>query len=417
MSKSTPALSANPLQVVRSLPITLIALDKIAPPRGTPEDQIFLSKYTAFLRGKAPIHESRAKLSTIRNGLWRRTNGRYALAGEHPPAENIQLIKEMIQLGNRPTLFVYDNPNKEDSKRYVCTDDTATHSAYEELGISVVPISLMGKPKDIEESCISIRAYPRGATDQVHLIEGFAPTTHKFVPSILGSRELTTTESLEKLLEEIGRTKTALRFFHKPGAVKFHYHHTLYSVLLRAEENISSIKMLVEAGKVLVAASLLRTLHELVLTFYIDWLSPGQTYKYLQLASVMSEKDWEKSCNKTMQEQISAGLPKKDALNIRDAQMRGYRLCSVVGNKARMFPLGEKYQQDIYSFLSDILHHDFSMDARYAHTLDHGDEAVYNADAAGSIRHIADLLISSMITRILSDIGISSPPELQARAE
>jgi hypothetical protein len=167
----------------------------------------------------------------------------------------------------------------------------------------------------------------------------------------------------------------------------------------------------------LVAASLLRTLHELVLTFYIDWLSPGQTYKYLQLASVMSENDWEKSCNKTMQEQISAGLPKKDALNIRDAQMRGYRLCSVVGNKARMFPLGEKYQQDIYSFLSDILHHDFSMDARYAHTLDHGDEAVYNADAAGSIRHIADLLISSMITRILSDIGISSPPQLQARAE
>jgi hypothetical protein len=119
----------------------------------------------------------------------------------------------------------------------------------------------------------------------------------------------------------------------------------------------------------------------------------------------MSERDWEESCNKTMKLQILGGLSHHDAKNIKDAHMRGYRLCSVVGDKARLFPLGEKYQRDIYSFLSDMLHYDFSMVARYTHTLDHGDDAIYNEDAAVSILHVADILTAAIVSRIQADIG------------
>jgi hypothetical protein len=405
MPKIFPTLSANPLEIVRSFPTTLVPLDQIKIPEGLPKDEIFLSRYISFLQGKTLIHESRASLKSIRRGFWCAQNGDFELQGDSPDSDGVEEVKELIRLGSRPVLHLYENPNKADKFRYVCADDTALHAAYEQLGISVVPISLMGKPRDMEESCISVRSFKKGKNEWIPLIDGYVPTFHKEVPSILGLKKPNIGLSLTGLIESIEQTKIALRQFHKGGAAKFHYHHTLYSVLLRAGENIASMKMLVAAGNVLVAASLLRTLYELVLTFYVDWLSPGQTYRYLQLASVMSERDWEESCNKTMKQQISGGLSHLDAKNIKDAHMRGYRLCSVVGDKARIFPLGEKYQRDIYSFLSDILHHDFSMAARYTHTLDHGDDAVYNEDAAASILHVADILIAAIVSRIQADIG------------
>jgi hypothetical protein len=163
--------------------------------------------------------------------------------------------------------------------------------------------------------------------------------------------------------------------------------------------------MLVQRGKPLTAAGLLRSLHELTLVFYVDWLAPGQTYRYLQLASVMSESKWIAECEEGVREDIAAGASPIEAKNIRDAQMRGYRLGSVVGDRARLFPLGDSFQRDIYSFLSDVIHHDFSMTARYAFTLDHGDEAVYDQDATQTVIHVSDILVGAIVSRIRDDIG------------
>jgi hypothetical protein len=45
------------------------------------------------------------------------------------------------------------------------------------------------------------------------------------------------------------------------------------------------------------------------------------------------------------------------------------------------------------------------MTARYVHTLDHGDEAIFNTDVVHTIIYLADILIAAVITRILDDIG------------
>lgn len=406
MIELPPQLSANPLQLVRTLPTFLIQLDQIDAPEGLSHDEIFHSRYVAFLRGKLPIHETRVSLIHIRRGLWKRTGSEWVLTDDlAADRANVKYVVEMVRLGSRPILHLYENPNPIDNKRFVCTDDTVVHAAYELLGISKVPVALMGKPRDLEESSLSIRSFPRNGRDPIPLLDGTVAVTHETAPSILGLKRYETGDSLRRLIAAIRDLKDQLRAFHQPGATKLHYHHTLYSVLLRAEECLDSMRILIDAGRPLIAAGLLRSLHELALVFYVDWLAPGHTYRYLQMASVNSEKDFESKCETWRKEEVAAGTSIIDAKNIKDAHMRAFRLCCVVGERARLFPLGEKFQKDIYSFLSDVIHHDFSMTARYTHTLDHGDEAVYHSDATATIVHVADLLVGAIVSRIREDIG------------
>lgn len=409
VTATPPQLSANPLQLVRELPTSLIPLDQIKAPEGVSHDEIFHSRYVAFLKGKVPIHETRISLVHIRRGMWKRTGVDWVLSDDlSTNSTNVKYVIGLIRLGSRPVLHLYENPNPTDDKRYVCTDDTVAHAAYELLGISKVPVALMAKPRDLEESCLSIRCFPRKGEAAIPLMDGTVAVAHDTAPSILGSTRHDTRSSLRRLIAAIGELKGSLRSFHQPGAAALHYHHTLYSVLLRAEECLDSICLLIDANRPLIAAGLLRSLHELALIFYVDWLAPGHTYRYLQMASVTSEKDWAAQCEVWRKRDIAAGTSIVDAKNIKDAHMRAFRLCCVVGERARLFPLGERFQRDIYSFLSDVIHHDFSMTARYTHTLDHGDEAVYHTDATKTIVHVADLLVGAIVSRIRADIGAST---------
>ena len=411
MTEALPVLNANPLALVRSLPTELVPLDQLKVPEGLPRDAIVLSKYTAFLRGRTPIHETRVSIARIRRGFWKRDGNTWSLTGDLSSAADLSYAVDMIRLGSRPVLHLYENPNPDDTKPYVCTDDTVMHAAYEKLGLTKVPVALMARPSDLEESCLSVRCFPRGRKPPVPLLDGVVPATPDLVASILGaSKPPSVLACLERLSLALAETKASIKRFHKPGAATLHYHHTLYSVLLRAEDCVESMRLLVAAQKPLTAAGLLRSLYELALVFYVDWLAPGQTYRYLQMASVTSEKDWEAKCEEWRKADIASGASPIDAKNIKDAHIRSFRLGCIVGERARVFPLGEKLQRDIYSFLSDVIHHDFSMTSRYAHTLDHGDETVYHEDASQTIVHVADILVAAIVSRIQDDIGPS--PEL-----
>lgn len=312
----------------------------------------------------------------------------------------------MVRLGSRPVLHLYENPNSEDTKRFVCSDDAVVHAVYEKLGLSKVPVALLARPRGLEESCLSVRCFPRNGKDPIPLLEGVVPVMHELVPSILGTEKRPVTESFERLLASLSDTKLALKRFHHPGSTTLHYHHTLYSVLHRGEECVEAMHLLIEGRKPLAAAALLRSLHELVLVFYVDWLAPEHICRYLQMASVRSEKQWEATCEQWRKADVAAGASPLEAKNIKDAHMRAFRLGSIVGERARLFPFGQEFQSDIYSFLSDIIHHDFSMAARYAHTLDHGDEAIYHGEVVHTILHLADVLVTAVVTRVRDDIGI-----------
>lgn len=414
MNKPLPKLNANPLALVRSLPTRQVPISLINIPEERHTDEIFMSRYGAFLRGKIAVHETRLSIEMIRRGFWQPTSGNWEIKDDSSDEENISHVIELIRLGNRPTLHIYENPNPSDPKRFICSDDVATHIAYERLGVTKAPVVLMGKPRAMEESCLSVRYYPRGKRNRIALLDGLVPVVHELVPSILGTNKPEVTQCFKLLLQAIEETKTAVKNFHKPGETTFHYHHTLYSILLRAHDSVDAIRLLIETNKPLTAAALLRSLYELALVFYVDWLSPNQTYRYLQMASVIKEKDWGMTCEEWRKKDIAAGTSPLDAKNIKDAHMRAFRLGSVVSERARIFPLGEKFHQDIYSFLSDVIHHDFSMTARYTHTLEHGDEAVYHEDVMQTLVHLADILVAAITSRIMDDIGTKAPININA---
>lgn len=399
-------IRANPLAIVRSLPTTLIPIDKIQSPDDVVTDEIFSSRYHAFLLGKAVLHETRVSLDLIRRGFWKKgQQNNWELIEDSIDPEDLQEVIGMIRLGNRPALHLYENPNKSDSKRFVCSDDVITHAAYEKLGILKVPVALMAKPRNLEESCLSVRCFQRKGKGITALLEGVVPVFHEMVPSILGEEKLEVIEALNALTEALSGLKGPLRSFHQSGVVTLHYHHTLYSVLFRAEECLDSMKLLISKGRILPAAALLRSLYELALVFYLDWLAPMQSHRYLQMASVASEREWEATCELWRKEEIAEGTSPLDAKNIKDAHMRAFRLGSVVSERARIFPFGEDFHRDVYRFLSEVVHHDFSMTARYTHALDNGDDAVYSADMLNTITHLSDILVGAIVTRIRSDIG------------
>ena len=410
MSAAIPPSPASALSLVRSHPVRLIPIDRIQIGHDVVEDRVFLSKYIAFLTGKAPTHETRLSLNSIRRGFWKHSPTGWNLVEDPVATRSLKETMSVIRLDSRPVLHLYENPNASDDKRFVCPDDVTIHAAYEALGISKVPVALMGRPRNLEESCLSLRCFPRHKNDFVALLDGLVSVTHDKVPSVLGGQKPTSAIVLSRLHLVLIETKEALKLFHEPGATTFHYHHTLYSFLLRAEDYIQAMGAILDMGKPLAAAGLLRSLYELLLVFYVDWLAPGHTFKYLQMASVVSEKSWEAMCEKWRKADLAAGTSTVNAKNIKDAHMRAFRLGCVVAERARISPLGEQFHRDIYRFLSDIVHHDFSMTARYAHTLDHGDDAVDQKDFVDTILHLSDVLVAALVTRIRADIG-TAPQE------
>lgn len=398
-------LNANPLSLVRGLPTKKIPLDQIKTRGGIVTDQIFLNKYLSYLEGKLTIYATRIPLDRIKPGFWKLSNPGFEYICDSVPDEDVAMMESLIRLGDRSALYIYPNPNKSDPFDFVCPDDVAMYRAYASLGIRTPPVILIGKPESLNESCIGIRQYKCTYNPLTSHMDGIVSVTHNTVPSILGINRPDHSISLIRLIEAVETTKEKVKNFHRGGIVTLHYHHTLYSVLLRALETLKAIKLLFEHGLYLNAASLVRTLYELALTFYVDWIAPTEMHRYLQLAAVMSQKEWEKCCEESYLEQVKAGLSAYDAKRIKDAKMFGFRLVSLVAEKARLFPFGLEHHRDIYSFLSDIAHHDFSMAARYTNTLEHGDESVFNADAAGTTIYCADLFTAAIVTRVLDDIG------------
>ena len=323
------------------------------------------------------------------------------------PEDDIHHTKDVIRLGHRPALYLYRNINKSDDRAFVCPDDVAAYHAYKSLCINSVPALILGSRKSITESALTIRALKCTYNPYTPHIEAIVSNVHKLVPSLLGSEKPGYEECFEILNEAVQYTKSRLKLFHKGGMEDHHYHHTLYSILLRVQETLRSMKLLFDEGLYLNATSLVRNLYELTLTFYVDWLTPTQMHKYLTLSSVATCEEWRKECDKTFREQVRNGLTPKDAKKLYDAKMLGFRLASVVSEKARLFPLGEEHHRSVYSFLSKIVHQDFSMTARYAHTLEHGDESVFFEDARDTAIYCADIFTAAIVTRVIDDVGSS----------
>jgi hypothetical protein len=90
MEKPPFKLSANSLELVRSLPTQLVPIDKIKRNPDKARDEIFLAKYMAFQKGRTPVHETRLTLSKIRRGFWKKETQGWVLDGD-----DVRLLAEL----------------------------------------------------------------------------------------------------------------------------------------------------------------------------------------------------------------------------------------------------------------------------------------------------------------------------------
>jgi hypothetical protein len=262
-------LNANPLALVRGFPVKRIPIDQLKG-RDVEHDPIFHDKYTKYLTGKIKIFATRMCLNRIKPGFYRSTPNGLNYICDKVSDDDIQYVMDLIRLGDRPALHIYHNVNSNDEIEFLCPDDVAPYHAYQRLGIHSAPVLVLGSSSLLDESAIAIRGFKCTYNPYTPHIDSIVEKEHRLVPSLLGADKPGHEECFDKLMSAVNGTKERLKQFHKGGLVDHHYHHTLYSVLLRAQETLRSMELLFENGLFLNAATLVRTLYELTLTFYVD---------------------------------------------------------------------------------------------------------------------------------------------------
>jgi hypothetical protein len=393
-------LSNNPLSVKRGLPTVELHIDQIYVPEDLEEDKIFIEKYKKYVTGKIRGYRTRLSLNKIKPGFYQPSHNGLLYKCDKRDEESIACLKSTIKAGGRSPLYLYENINKQDKEIYLCPDDINLFFAYLELNVLKPPVMILGHKQGLEESCYVVKSITNQSCSENGFLENVFPVNSKLQPSILGKNK-NNNANFDILIEKVNTVKKRIREFHQGENSELHYHHTLFSTLQRAEDTLLSMKLLFEAGLYVNAGMLLRSLYELSLNFYIDWLAPDWIYQFMQMASVMKLKEWEKFCNNSIQK----GILNHDLKIRKEANIRAFLLASKVSEKAKVFPLGEKHYLEIYSFLSKIGHHDFSMIARYNNTIEQGDNAVYNEDIIRTVIHYSDFYVAAIVTRIIDDIG------------
>lgn len=374
------------------------------------EDKIFLKKYVDFLAGKSNAYITRISLSKIKPGFYKRYNNQWVYIVDKINKIHVKAMIREIRIGNRPALHLYHNVNNECPYTFICSDDVVIYEAYKTLGIHKVPAILLGSKKDLEESAFVQKKFQDALNNDVYLIYSTININKILNSSLLGSNlNIRVIDGIMKIEEYFNTLKLSLQKFHLAGTFEIHYHEVLYSILLRIEEMLKSIRILLIEGLIFQATCILRSLYELSLNFYISWLSPYDMTQMLQISSALSELEWKRICEAQYQEQLSQASNQEFINTINKTKLYQYNFVNKVIEKARLSPLGEVFYSKVYTFLSDIVHHDFSMAARYKNALEYGDDIIYDSDIAASILRLTDLSASMVYTRIKDDIGNNKP--------
>jgi len=255
---------------------------------------------------------------------------------------------------------------------------------------------IMGNARELlTESAICTRTKP---TDCEAYFESTIPLIPKNYQSILGIDEILDAYEFSaaiKKLEKVARTVAeGLRAFHLPDnpQEEIHYHHTLHSVAYRLSEGLQAISLLHSQGLTHQIRPLVRSMYELFLNFYIDWLCPEQVGPLLQTLAILKE---------------AADTP--DIRQLKRSMEERYRglvdICSNAAAKGGLSPLGKAFHDNIYPRLSQIVHQDFSVTHQYATTLESGAPNSIDSKELKLLVRWLDLIVTATLTRIADDVG------------
>jgi hypothetical protein len=339
------------------MPLADLKVDETAP-----TDEQFVGLYSKYLTGKLTDVRTRIDIRTILPGFFQvNEQGSYENAGLQYEEWAIDSEIWNIQLGFRPSVFLYKAFVGPGKNKLICSDDLLAFHAYRKLGIRYIPAVILGKhPECLHESGICTRG---DRTSGAIIFNSLIVHKHALVPSLAGDpdnfEKLDFTDLLRTLIRYVESTREAVSAFHRSsGEVAIHYHHTLYSVLCSLEQLLHAVELLLSNGLERQIRPLVRSAYDLFLNFYIDWLYPEKMGALLQALAILSRLDKSRTEYATLDVAI-----RKTFGGLVDILMNQ-------SEKGRISPLGSKVHQAIYSELSPGVHQDFGVTQEFGDTLE-----------------------------------------------
>jgi hypothetical protein len=201
--------------------------------------------------------------------------------------------------------------------------------------------------------------------------------------------------TVRKLAHSVETTRNAVANFHRSSTnEKIHYHHTLYSVLCSLEQLLNAINLLLHNGLEHQVRPLVRSVYDLFLNFYIDWLYPEKMGALFQALAVLSRIDKLGPEHRSLNEAI-----RKTFGGLVDILMNQ-------SEKGRFSPLGEKAHQAIYSELSPSVHQDFGVTQDFGDSLETGIiDPLPHAELSRVLNYL-NAVVSATVIRIADDVGM-----------
>ncbi|HCG8477102.1 TPA: hypothetical protein NJ560_004591 [Vibrio parahaemolyticus] len=388
-------------KIKRSLPTYKVNVDDLRFDNTYEIDPLVPKKYQKFCEGKLKLFLTRLRICRITPGFYKPTKSGLVYVYEKPESKDIEIVKTAIRQGHRPLLYLYHSI-KPDDDSLLCSDDLIAYNAYLELGISMPPVAIYASKKGIEESCFILR----GGIDKAGIynyVEGFHYHTYKELPLKWREKgEMSPKVFFEESISELNQAREKLALFHVEGQI--HYHHTVSAILERVTTSLASIEMLFKEEHYLCAASIVRMMYEVLLNYYIDWLSPDIMPEFLQINSVTSSKERMDGYNIAFKQRVKKGISKTRATKLKDSDLRCDQLASKVIEKAKMLPVDEQFHHRIYSRLSKIAHHSFSVNELHfekAHGLDSQNYKTLIYEIIG----VSDFVVKQTLNMTSGDVG------------
>lgn len=158
------------------------------------------------------------------------------------------------------------------------------------------------------------------------------------------------------------------------------------------------------AGLASQAVALYRSLYELHLNFYVDWLAPENTYRHLSFSASADSRMLRKVEKQMVEDYLSEHSPQR-AQELTKRAMCMTRWLGIVSKKAAFAPVGIAIHDQCYRYLSSVLHQDFQETASHANWF--RSEAYQTVDESRSrwLGQLLNIVVSGTLHLVRSDIG------------
>jgi hypothetical protein len=400
---NSPTITA--VSVRRTRPTFEIELANIHVPEWMAcADPIFSGLYEKYLSGRIPGFLTRVPIGMIKEGFYLPSE-KFAYKCDVPPEDVILGKVRAIQQGARPPLHLYLNRNTNCNFRFLCPDDVASCLAYKQLRIGSVPAIVFGPGREsLPFSSLQTRVStlaPKLGPRICGLVSAERPTK---LATIIGKNlPDDPLEVVRKLLGALRTVIARLRLVHIAEKDQLHYHHMVFSALVRTQETLTAIELLIEKNLWYQALALLRVLYEIHLNYYFDWLQPETNYMFLAAAAVFGNAARQKQL--MSEELVAQGVSATSATEQANIAWRPVAYAATVSEKARLPKVGILYHKEIYEFLSRVSHQDFEVASLHANRFDDDTFKSIAENVKLTYLRFMDYVVSEFVTCVNSDIG------------